>query len=59
MMSLATWPMAQLSITPLTPSSRLPTDGSQLASPLAVKPTVLAPLTLQLTARRPCRSREP
>jgi hypothetical protein len=52
-MSLATWPMAQLSITPPTPSSRLPTDGSQLASPLAVKPTVLAPLTLQLTARRP------
>ena len=48
MMSLATWPMAQLSITPPTPPSRLPTDESQLALPLAVKLTVLTPLALQL-----------
>ena len=48
MMSLATWPMAQLSITPPTPPSRLPTDESQLALPLAAKLTVLTPLALQL-----------
>ena len=47
-MSLATWPMAQLSTTPPTSSSRLPTDKSQLALPLAVKLMVLTLPTLQL-----------